>query len=74
MSQAANIYAHMAGGKSITPLEAFQLYGTLALHSRIAELRERGHRINTEMIDLPNGKRVGRYSLAPAQLTFELAA
>lgn len=46
----------------ITPLIAFQRYGTLALHSRIAELRERGIEIETTMIEV-NGKRVGMYSI-----------
>lgn len=62
MSQCANIYCWLKDGHTITPLEAFQLFGTLALHSRVAELRERGHEIKCEMINV-NGKSVGRYSL-----------
>ncbi len=63
MSQTANLWAWMSEGNSITPLEAFTKFGVLALHSRIAELRERGHKINTEMITV-GGKVVGRYSMA----------
>lgn len=62
MSQCGQIYAHLADGGSITPLEAFKLYGCLALHSRINELRERGIEIETVMIDV-GGKRVGQYSM-----------
>jgi hypothetical protein len=62
MSQCASIWAWMADGHTITPKEAYEKFGTLALHSRIAELRERGHEIHTEMITV-NGKQVGRYSL-----------
>lgn len=67
MSQCASIWAWMADGNTITPAEAYAKFGTLALHSRIAELRERGHKINTEMIDV-NGKQVGRYSMAKEQV------
>lgn len=63
MSQIANIYAHLIDHGSITPLEAFNEYGILALHSRVAELRERGHVIVTEMVKVKSGKRVGKYSL-----------
>jgi hypothetical protein len=38
------------------------MFGTLALHSRVNELRSRGHDIETEMIEV-GGKRVGRYSV-----------
>lgn len=62
MSQCGQIYAHLADGGTITPLEAFQLYGCLALHSRIDELRGRGIEIETVMIEI-NGKRVGQYSM-----------
>ena len=63
MSQCSQIFVHLTDKGPITPLIAFQLYGTLALHSRIAELRERGIEIETKMIELPNGKRVGEYSI-----------
>ena len=63
MSQCAQIFCHLQDHGTITPLQAFALFGTLALHSRIAELRERGIEIECNMIELPNGKRVGQYSL-----------
>lgn len=50
---------------TLTPLQAFQLFGTLAMHSRCAELRERGHDVVCTMIEA-NGKRVGEYSLREA--------
>lgn len=68
MSQCSNVYQHMLDQGPITPLMAFQLYGILALHSRISELRERLRRkgveieIETTMIEV-NGKRVGQYSI-----------
>ena len=62
MSQTSNLYQHMLDQGPITPLEAFRLYGTLALHSRCAELRSRGIPIKCELVEV-NGKHVGRYSL-----------
>ena len=63
MSQCASILRHLERGETLTPLQAFNLYGTLALHSRIAELRERGHLIDCDLIEVSDGKHVGCYSL-----------
>lgn len=62
MSQSASIWAFLKDGGTLTPLQAYEKFGTLALHSRVAELRERGHPIKCEMINA-NGKQVGRYSM-----------
>lgn len=45
MSQCESILEHLRAGHALTPREAFMRFGTLALHSRIAELREQGHDI-----------------------------
>lgn len=63
MTQNACILAHLEAGNTITPAEAYALCGTLALHSRIAELRKEGYRIDGEMRS-GNGKRWGEYWLA----------
>jgi len=62
MSQNQVILEHLRAGKDLTPLQAFELCGTLALHSRVAELRAAGHPIDCELVQ-ENGKTVGRYSL-----------
>lgn len=62
MSQSANLYAWLADGHSITPLQAFHKFGTLSLHSRISELRSRGHKIDCQLVSA-NGKRVGKYRM-----------
>ena len=63
VSQNEAILAHMEGGDTITPAEAYALYGCLALHSRIAELRRKGYRIDGEMHS--DGKRRwGEYWIA----------
>ncbi len=62
MSQADAILDYLEHGNTLTPLEAFTMFGTLALHSRCAELRERGHMIECELVRVGR-KTVGRYSL-----------
>ena len=47
---------------TITPLEAYATFGCLALHSRISELRGKGHKIKCRIVT--RGKtRWGSYSL-----------
>lgn len=63
-TQCDQIREWLEAGNSITPLEALQQFGCMALSQRIGELkREHGLSIETEMIELPNKKRVARYSL-----------
>ena len=63
ISQCDTILAHLQAGNTITPAQAYALCGTLALHSRIAELRADFHDIRCDLIRTPSGKHVGRYSL-----------
>lgn len=65
MSQNEQILQYLESGNTITPLEAFTMCGTLALHSRIAELRGRGYRIDCSMKH-EGGKHFGEYYLAIA--------
>ena len=62
MTQCANLFTHMRDIGPVTPLEAFRLYGILACHSRISELRERGIPVVCTMIRVGN-KQVGQYSI-----------
>lgn len=62
-SQNAKIAEYLKQGNSITPLDALNLFGCLRLGARIADLKERGLNIETEMVVTPNGKRVASYKL-----------
>ncbi len=42
--------AHLLSGKSITPLQALERYGTMRLPVYILRLRQKGYRIKTEMV------------------------
>ena len=65
MSQNTVILAHLEAGNTITPAEAYALCGSLALHSRIAELRAHGYRIDMTL-RRENGKQFGEYYLGVA--------
>jgi len=62
MTQADAILERLLRGETITPRLAYELTGSLACHSRIAELRERGHQIDCTIKTLGR-KRWGEYRL-----------
>lgn len=62
-SQNNLILKHLQSGKSITPIEALEKFGSLRLSGRIYELKERGYKIKTEIIEINSGKRVAKYTL-----------
>lgn len=58
------IRAHLEKGRSITQLDALNLFGCMRLGARIHDLKCEGLFINKEMITLPgSGTKVARYSL-----------
>lgn len=64
-SQCTLIEQHLRSGKTITPIEALDLYGCFRLGARIWDLKDQGLDIATEMVT--NGrKRYARYSLKQA--------
>ena len=65
-TQIDHLKAHLEGGRTITPLEAFGLYGMFRLAARIKELRDLGWDISTEIRHDPNGKVYAVYSYNPA--------
>jgi len=62
-SQNALIKGWLLNGYSITHLEALTQFGCFRLAARIADLRDKGLNVVTDMVMLENGKRVARYFL-----------
>ncbi len=62
-SQNAMIKGWLLHGHSITQLEALTYFGCFRLAARIADLRDKGLNVVTDMVTLENGKRVARYIL-----------
>ena len=61
-SQNALIKGWLLNGKSITPMEALNMFGCFRLSARIANLRDEGLAVVTDMVTI-NDKRVARYYL-----------
>jgi len=63
ISQNEQILSHLLAGGSLTHMEAIKRFQCARLASRISDLKKLGHDIDSEMIELQNGKRVARYSM-----------
>lgn len=59
ISKQSKVLAHLVSGKSITPIEALELYGSFRLGALIFNLRAEGHNIKTETMP---GTRHAKYS------------
>lgn len=55
-SQCEKILNYMQSGRSITPIEALNLFGCFRLSARIADLRERGYSIRTQRCKKKNAE------------------
>ena len=62
-TQCKQIASHLEGGKTITALEALNLFGCFRLASRIHDLRVQGYNIIVERITTATGKSVAQYRL-----------
>lgn len=62
-SQKAGVRAWLLEGRTITPLEALNKFGSLRLSAIIFDLRDEGLPIITEKIQVSPRKRVAQYFL-----------
>lgn len=63
MSQTDRILTHIKK-RPITPMQALNLYGCMRLAARITDLKDRGHKIVTEMVTKGNTRYARYYLLA----------
>lgn len=71
MTQNDAIYHYLRKGNTLTPLEALRKFGTLRLAARIADLRDSGVPVESEMIvvySLTGPKRVACYRMVGSAL------
>jgi len=61
-SQTALIKGWLLNGRSITQLDALNMFGCFRLSARISNLREEGLDIITDMVNV-NDKRIAKYYL-----------
>ena len=62
-SQKTTILAHMREHRTITALDALAKHGCFRLAARIKDLRDDGHQIHTESIEISKGKHIAEYVL-----------
>jgi hypothetical protein len=62
-SQCERILEALKAGRRLNPLVSLNEFGCFRLGGRIFDLKKQGYDIKSEMVTLPNGKRVARYSL-----------
>jgi hypothetical protein len=61
-SQNEEILKWLQSGKSLTPLEALEKFGSFRLGARVYELKKEGHNIRTDIVE-SKGKRFASYVL-----------
>jgi hypothetical protein len=62
-TQTEQVLEHLRTQGPLTQPEALRRLGCLRLGVRIWDLKQRGYTIETDLIELPSGQRVARYSL-----------
>jgi hypothetical protein len=67
-SQKAGVRAWLLDGKTITPIEALNNFGSLRLSAIIFRLREEGLPIEMERLQVSPKKRVAKYYIKPENL------
>ncbi len=72
-SQSEAILEYLKSGKTLTALEALDLFGCFRLASRISDLNKHGYQIDSQMIKLPSGKYVAEYRLKLDPIQLKLA-
>lgn len=63
MSQNNSILEYLKQGNSITALEALKSFQCMRLASRIGDIKNMGHEVISNMIEIPSGKKVACYRL-----------
>src|SRR5690242_4321725 len=63
VSQNENILGWLKAGHTLTPIDALECFGCFRLAARVKDLRDDGYDIQTDSLELTNGKKVARYWL-----------
>ena len=62
-SQNKQILNYLKRGHRMTPMDALELFGCFRLAARVYDLRQEGHNISKQIIELSNGVNVAEYYL-----------
>jgi len=61
MTQCERILAYLKSGRTITSMQAFNLFEVTRLPDRVRDLRKNGVTVYSRMIKLQSGKRCAQY-------------
>lgn len=61
-TQRQQILSHLINGKSLTPIDALNLFGCFRLSARIFEIRGQGFEVETSIVE-KKGSKIAEYSL-----------
>jgi Helix-turn-helix domain len=67
-SQRQQILEYLKTGKTLTPLDALELFGCFRLSARIYELKDSGWPIHCDRRSTESGKVVGHYTMVQDKL------
>jgi hypothetical protein len=62
-AQCKQILRFLKSGGEVTTLQAIRKFGSIRLPARIWDLRQAGHAIDRQMVEVGEGKRVASYSM-----------
>tara|TARA_R100000458_G_scaffold58218_1_gene65808 strand:- start:233 stop:499 length:267 start_codon:yes stop_codon:yes gene_type:complete len=69
VTQKEKVKEHLEGGKSITPMDALEMFGCFRLAAIICNLREEeGMRIDTELVTNRYGTKYAKYTLVKSSI------
>jgi len=63
VTQTEQILNHMKRGRTVSALNALNLFGCLRLAARIHDLKARGHDIKRDSVQVSRGRRIAVYYL-----------
>lgn len=63
MSQIDKILKHLKSGKTLTPIQALNKFQCFSLAQRIANIKELGYNVKTDMVKIASNKRIAKYKL-----------
>ncbi len=64
MTQSDMILNALLAGETLTPLDSLKRFGCFRLGARIWDLKKAGYQIETNLVDLGNGKHCASYKLS----------
>lgn len=63
MSHIKSILKHLKSGKTLTKIQALNKFNCFSLAQRIADIKDLGYDVKTDMVKIESNKRIAKYKL-----------